>query len=46
MYCTYYISSVVICVCTINKDYFYLLKRIKHSNKTQGHFVQTVQEKN
>ena len=22
MYCTYYISSVLICICTINKDYY------------------------
>ena len=30
MYCTYYISSVLICICTINKDYYcikYLLLR-------------------
>ena len=23
MYCIYYISSVLICICTINKDYYY-----------------------
>ena len=23
MYCTHYIPSVLICICTINKDYYY-----------------------
>ena len=24
MYCTHYIPSVLICICTINKDYYYI----------------------
>ena len=24
MYCTHYIPSVLICICTINKDYYYV----------------------
>ena len=25
MYCTHYIPSVLICICTINKDYYYII---------------------
>ena len=40
MYCTHYIPSVLICICTINKDYYnvhvyqFLAKRVRRSVKT------------
>ena len=40
MYFTHYIQSVLICICTINKDYYnvhvyqFLAKRVRRSVKT------------
>ena len=34
MHCAYYISSVIICICTINKDYVIYIKLIDSSVHT------------
>ena len=40
MYCTHYIPSVLVCICTINKDYYLRKINLYYRNQLREYMLQ------